>query len=351
MRAKPTIRHVADAAGVSIKTVSRVTNGDANVAAGTAQRVRDAIEQLGYRTNPLARSLRTGQDAAVGLIVESIGDPFFASVTDAVEEAAREAGLVLIITSAGRTPSQERAVVTGLLNRAVRGLIIVPCHLNYALERFGIGPGGVPVVFVDRPAPGLDVDTVTIDNITAARTATEHLIASGHRRIAFVGTEIQHYPVNARVDGYREALAGAGLTPDPALVISLPRSPAEGKLVLMAALGADDPATAVVSGNAIASLAVVRELHLAKRTDVAVVSFDDFPMADALDPAITVNRQDPVRMGRRAFELLLSRIAGDDSPGRRVVLPTTFLARGSGEVPPPNAPRAGTSPHQGAPDD
>jgi LacI family transcriptional regulator len=337
MRIKPTIRDVAEAAGVSIKTVSRVTNGDANVAAGTAGRVREAIDRLGYRANPLARSLRTGRDEAVGLIVESIGDPFFASVTDAVEEAAREAGLVVIITSAGRTPQQERAVVTGLLNRALRGLIIVPCHLDYAHERFGIGPGGVPVVFVDRPVPGLDVDTVMIDNVDAARAATEHLIAHGHRRIAFVGTEVEHYPVNARVDGYREALDAAGLTGDGPIVVSLPRPPADEAPVLGPVLTGDDPATAVVSGNALASLAVVRELHQTKRTDVAVVSFDDFPMADALDPAITVNRQDPVRMGQRAFELLLSRIAGDDSPGRRIVLPTSFLARGSGEIAPRRA--------------
>jgi LacI family transcriptional regulator len=338
VRTKPTIRDVASAAGVSIKTVSRVTNDDPNVAPATAERVRDAIESLGYRANPMARSLRTGRDQAVGLMVESIGDPFFASVTDAVEEAAREAGLVLIITSAGVTPDQERAVVTGLLNRSVRGLIIVPCHLDYASERFGIGPGGVPVVFVDRPAPGLDVDTVTIDNVAAARAATEHLIEHGHRRIAFVGTGLEHYPLNARIEGYGEALAGAGLPLDPSLVISLPRSrPADGELLLARALQADDPATAVVSGNALASLAAVRELHQTKRMDVAVVSFDDFPMADALDPAITAARQDPVLMGRQAFALLLRRIAGEDSPGRRVVVPTSFIARGSGEIPPPRA--------------
>jgi LacI family transcriptional regulator len=331
----PTIRDVAAAAGVSIKTVSRVANGDAHVAPATAQRVRAAIEQLGYRANPLARSLRTGRDRAIGLIVESIRDPFFASVIDAVEESAREAGLVLIIASAGLTANQERAVVTGLLHRSVRGLIIVPCHLDYRHERLRIGPGGIPVVFVDRPAAGLDADTVVIDNVDAARQATEHLIRHGHRRIAFVGTELHRYPLTARADGYAQALAAAGLELDPALLISLPRAPEEGELLLAGVLGSADPATAILTGNALGSLAVVRELHQTQRTDVAVVSFDDFPMADALEPAITTARQDPVLMGQRAFELLLRRIAGDSAPGRRIVVPTSFIARGSGEIGPP----------------
>jgi LacI family transcriptional regulator len=331
----PTIHDVAAAAGVSIKTVSRVANGDAHVAPATEQRVRAAIEQLGYRANPLARSLRTGRDWAIGLIVESIRDPFFASVTDAVEDSAREAGLVLIVASAGRTATQERAVVTGLLHRSVRGLIIVPCHLDYRHERLGIGPGGIPVVFVDRPAAGLDADTVVIDNVDAARQSTAHLIKHGHRRIALVGTDLHRYPLTARADGYAQALAAAGLTLDPELLISMPQASDDGELLLAGVLGSANPPTAILTGNALASLAVVRELHQTQRTDVAVVSFDDFPMADALQPAITTARQDPVLMGQRAFELLLSRIAGDSAPPRRIVVPTSFIARGSGEIAPP----------------
>lgn len=338
MKGKPTIRDVAHAAGVSIKTVSRVTNGDDGVAADTARRVQAAIAELGYRANPLARSLRTGQDEAIGLIVETIRDPFMASVSDAVEEAAREAGLVVIITSAGRTPQQERAVVHELLNRSLRGLIIVPCHLDYAAEKFRLGPGGVPVVFVDRPALETTADTVMIDNVANARAGTEHLIARGHRRIAFVGTQIARYPLNLRVDGYRAALAAHGLEVDESLIISIPNPAREGELILNEVLSGPDPATAVLTGNALASLAAVRELHQTKRLDVAVVSFDDFAMADALDPPITVASQDPVLMGRCAFELLLERIGGDTSPGRRVLVPTHFIARGSGELPPPARP-------------
>ena len=334
MNSKPTIRDVARAAGVSTKTVSRVTNGDDYVAAETAERVRRSIAELGYRANPLARSLRKGQDEAVAIIVESISDVFFAFMVDAVEKVARDAGLFLIVASAGRTADEERAVVNGLLNRSIRGLMIVPSHLEYGDEHFPIGLGGVPVVFVDRPPHGLAADAVTIDNEATARHAAEHLIVHGHRRIAFVGTDLDETPVNLRLAGYRHALTAHGLAYDPELVTCHRHSMSAEEPLLAGAMALSEPPTAVLSGNTVSSVAVVRELHLTKRTDVAVVSFDDFPMADALEPAITVARQDPVLMGRRAFELLLERIEGKRSRPRKVVLPTTFIERGSGEIRP-----------------
>jgi LacI family transcriptional regulator len=335
MNSKPTIRDVARAAGVSTKTVSRVTNGDDYVATETAERVLLAIEELGYRANPLARSLRMGRDEAVAIVVESIGDGFFSFMVDAVEKVARDAGLFLIVASAGRTADEERAVVNGLLSRSIRGLMIVPSHLEYGDEHFPIGVGGVPVVFVDRPPHGLAADSVTIDNEAAARHAAEHLIAHGHRRIACVGTDLDQTPVNLRLAGYRKALSAHRLGYDPALAICHRHWMSIDEPLLAGSLALTDPPTAVLTGNTVSSVAVVRELHLAKRTDVAVVSFDDFPMADALDPAITAARQDPVLMGRRAFELLLERIEGKKTRPRKVVLPTTFIERGSGEIRPP----------------
>jgi LacI family transcriptional regulator len=334
MNSKPTIRDVARAAGVSTKTVSRVTNGDDYVAVETAERVRRAIAELGYRANPLARSLRKGRDEAVAIVVESIGDVFFSFMVDAVEKVARDAGWFLIVASAGRTADEERAVVNGLLNRSIRGLMIVPSHLEYGDEDFPIGLGGVPVVFVDRPPHGLAADAVVIDNEATARHAAEHLIAHGHRRIAFVGTDLDETPVNLRLAGYRDALTAHGLEYDPELTTCHRHWMSRDEPLLAGALALSQPPTAVLTGNTVSSVAVVRELHLARRTDVAVVSFDDFPMADALDPAITAARQDPALMGRRAFELLRERIEGKKTRPRTVVLPTTFIERGSGEIRP-----------------
>jgi LacI family transcriptional regulator len=323
-------------AGVSTKTVSRVSNRENTVAAETVIRVEKAIEELGYRANPLARSLRTGRDDAIAIIVTTIADPFFASVVDAVEASARDAGLFLLVAASGRTADEERAVVSGVLHRSIRGVIIVPAYLDYGAERLLVGAGGVPVVFVDRPPTGVAADVVLIDNEATARAAAEHLIAHGHRRIAFVGTGIDHYPVTARLSGYQDALTAHGLAYDPALVIAHDPTAGAHPPLMAHALAAGDPATAVLCANEVASLATVGELRRGGRTDVAVVSFDDFPMADALDPAITVACQDPALMGRRAFELLRDRIDGKRRRPRTVVLPTTFIERGSGEIRPPS---------------
>jgi len=337
---KATIHDVARAAGVSTKTVSRVTNGEDSVATETVRRVQAAIDELGYRVNPLARSLRTGRDDAIAVIVTTIADPFFASIVDAVEAAAREAGWFLLVAATGRTASEGRAVVNGVLHRRVRGLIIVPSELDYGAAHLPLGAGGVPVVFVDRPPVNMTGDVVMIDNVATARQSAEHLISYGHRRIAFAATGLDaigagEYPLVARLNGYKEALAAHGLPFDPGLVLRHdPETGAEAPL-LESVLAGDDPPTAVLCGNVLASLDVVADLRRAGRGDVAIVSFDDFPMADALTPAITVVRQDPVLMGRRAFQLLRERIEGEPKLPRTIILPTAFIERGSGELRPP----------------
>ena len=345
MKANVTIHDVARAAGVSTKTVSRVTNGEDTVAAETVRRVQAAIDTLGYRVNPLARSLRTGRDDAIAVVVTSIADPFFASVVDAVEEAAREAGWFLLVGTTGRSAGEERAVINGVLQRSVRGLVIVPAQLDYGAAALPLGTGGVPVVFVDRSPVNMAADVVTIDNGAIARHAAEHLIAHGHRRIGFVATSAEaggarHYPVVARQLGYRAALEAHALSFDPALVIALERGSRDCQPMLRQLLELDDPPTAVLCGNELASLAVVGELRRTGRADVAIVSVDDFPMADALEPAITVARQDPVLMGHRAFGLLRERIDGGKKRPRTVILPTTFIERGSGELSPPAGARS-----------
>lgn len=269
--ARPTISDVAHLAGVSIKTVSRLTNGDDEVAVRTAERVRAAIAGVCDSSNPLARSLRTGHDEAVGLAVESIADPFFASVTDAIEEALRDAGLFLIIICSGKTTDEERTVVLGLLHRSVCGLIIVPCKLGHGTARLPIGPDGVPVVFIDRPSR-LDTDAVIINNEEIAREATAHLVANGHHRVAFAGTDIGDSPVDRGFTGYLRALAY-----DPTLQVSHHRSMSDDELILVEAVTLDDSKATMLSANALTSSTAVCELHRAGRTNVALPSFDDFP--------------------------------------------------------------------------
>jgi LacI family transcriptional regulator len=333
MSRRPTLRDVSVLAGVSAKTVSRVINDDPAVAAGTAERVRSAIRELGFHPNPVARSLRVGRDDAIGLVVENIADPFMAEVTGAVEEVARERGMFVIIASAGYAPESERVVVSGLANRRVAGLIITPTSGDHSY--LGHGPVRFPTVFVDRPPIQHDSDTVLADNEGGARMATQHVIQHGHRRVAFVGDRLHIYTTRLRYQGFRTAMAEAGLPVDERLV----RVDAMGSQNSTAAtvdLLASDPApTAVISANARTSLGVVRALHQQGRTDIAHVSFDDFQGAESLSPPVTAVYQDPQGLGRAAATLLFDRINGMDGPPQRVVLPVKLIVRGSGELPPP----------------
>lgn len=195
----PTLRDVAALAGVSTQTISRVVNGSGQVAESTEQRVREAIQELGFRPNPAARSPRVGYADAVGLVIESIGDPFMATLTAGVEQRLREAGKSLIITSNGYAPENERAAVESLAFRRVAGRIIPPTPTSHAYLADVLA--GVPVVFVDRPPVQFDTDSVLADNEGGATLATEHLIAGGHERIAFVGDRIGLFTTSFRYQG------------------------------------------------------------------------------------------------------------------------------------------------------
>ncbi|HEY5302941.1 MAG TPA: LacI family DNA-binding transcriptional regulator [Acidimicrobiales bacterium] len=341
MKSTTTLQDVAEFAGVSAKTVSRVVNGDPAVTEKTAKRVRKAIVTLDFTPNPHARSLRTGRDQTIALIVDSISDPFFAALAEAVEEVARNAGLFLIVANAGDSAARERKVVESLLRRSISGLILVPCLLSYETRNSPLGTNGVPVVFVDRPSTDMDADTVLVDNAESTQRAVAHLIAHGHRRIGFVGTAIDRFTIRERLSGYCAALEAAGLAFDPELVVNGPYKAPVELFHVDELLNGPDPVTAIFSGDNVSSLSVVSLLHQSARVDVAFVGFDDFLVSEALIPPVTVVRQDPVLMGRTAAEMLMRRIAGDKSPPAHVILPTSLIVRGSGEIRPPVSCAAG----------
>ena len=332
MRSAVTLKDVAKLAGVSAKTASRVINDDPAVTEKTAARVRTAIDALAYTPNPHARSLRTGRDQAVALVVDSISDPFFAAVAEGVEQVAREAGFFLIVAHAGDSPAREREVVDSLLHRSISGLILVPSLLNFGSGRRPLGPGGVPVVAVDRPLENLDVDTVLVDNALASHQAVAHLIAHGHTRIGFLGNTVARFTVRERLAGYRRALEEAGLAFDESLVALSSYKGRVDETLFDPLVHGPDPVTALFSSDAVTTMDIVRLLHGVGRTDIAFVGFDDFVTADSLVPPVSVVRQDAQLMGRTAAQLLLRRVNGDQSPPQRIMLDTTFVARGSGEI-------------------
>nr|WP_307569018.1 LacI family DNA-binding transcriptional regulator [Streptosporangium lutulentum] len=322
------MKDVATAAGVALKTVSRVVNEEPGVNPATAERVVAAIERLGYRRNESARVLRRGRTASIGLVIEDVADPFYSGVSRAVEDVALRHGSLVLSGSSGQEPERERGLVLTFCSRRVDGLIIVPTWSDhgYLLPELD---AGIAAVFADRPG-GLDVDTVLSDNSGGARTGVTHLIRHGHRRIAFIGDSASIFTATERLYGYRRALKDAGLPYDESLVGTGPAKRAGAALTEMLSLG--DPPTAVFTGNSRITVTVLRTGHR-----LAMVGFDDFELADLLVPGVTVVAQDPVRLGGTAAELLFRRIAGELGAPERIELPTRLIPRGSGELRPPAA--------------
>jgi LacI family transcriptional regulator len=335
-RRQPTMRDVAGRAHVSLSTVSRVVNGDPAVAPALAQRVRATIAELDYRRDLTASSLRRADRAttSIGLVFDDLANPFFAAVQRGVEEVARMRGVLALAGSTDDQVQRERELVEAFLARRVDGIVVAPVSSDQShLAREA--STGAPVVFVDRPPEGLDADVVTIDNVAAARSGVEHLIASGHRRIAFIGSRRHISSSRDRLLGYRTALELANVPFDESLV----RLDVHGATVAAAEVDAlldrDEPPTALFTAqNQITTGAVLalRRRNASRR--IAVVGFDDLELASALDPPLTVVSQDPLALGRTAAELLFARIDGDDGPTRRVIEPTHLIARGSGEIRP-----------------
>jgi LacI family transcriptional regulator len=321
---------VANAAGVSLRTASRVLNDDPRVAAETRQRVREAMLDLRFQPDEMARSLRAGTDTAIGFVVESISDPFFAEVIDAVELEMSRHGRSVLVTSTRRDPEWERDVIGRMLQRRIAGLLLSPTGDDHSW----LDTRRVPVVLVDRPAPGLSADLIEIDDYRAAFDATAHLIRHGHQRIAYVGDTPAIPTSAARLRGYRDALAHHRVEADERLVnCDAATSQAAAQAVSVMVSGAGPP-TAILSAATRASLGVVPALHAAGRTDIALISFGDFPMADALRPAVTVVDHPGHEIGRAAAARLLARLGQPGLPVERIQVPARIIARGSGELRP-----------------
>jgi len=323
-----TMRDVAQRAGVSAKTVSRVINNDRYVSDDVRERVERAIDELRYVPNMLAVSFRTGRDAAIGVAVPGVADPFFASIIDAVEREASKRDVAVIVTSVGWEPSHERRSLEAVLKRQVAGMIICPVGRDMSYLR--PWQERTPLVFVDREPGRLTADAVVQDDLGGGFDATRHLISHGHRSIAFFGDDT--FTGMLRLKGWQQALDEAGLPHDhifigehdvPTLTAALQR-----------VLTAPDPPSAVFSSNARFTIALVSALQGLRRRDIALVGFGDFPTAASLKPAITVIHQDGDAMGRFAANRLFARW---DQPRRRMrrrtVLPVSLVTRTSCAMP------------------
>lgn len=335
-RARPTMRDVAALAEVSIKTVSRVINGEAGVAPDMIARVERAVGQLDYRHDFAASALRRTdrRTATIGVVLEDLANPFSAGVQRAVEDVARANDVLVLAGSNDEDPDRERSLVATVTSRRVDGLVIMPASHDHSYllnER----RAGTPIVFIDRPPMFLDADAVVVDNEAGARRAVRHLVEMGHRRIAFLGDLTSISTATDRRRGYEAELAAHGIDVEPGLVTVDLRGIEHGHDVVRQLLTSPTPPTAIFTAQNLLTIGAVRALReLDRHRDVALVGFDDIQLADLLDPAITVVAQDPAAIGRTAAELLFRRLAGDRSPTQIHVVPTTLIVRGSGEIRP-----------------
>lgn len=334
---RATMRDVAALAGVSLKTVSRVVNGATTVDAGMAARVRRAAAQLNYRHNMTASNLRRGDGRSfmIGLMLEDVSNPYSSSIYRAVEDVARERGVGVLAGSLDEDPVRERELAATLVARRVDGLIVVPAGRDHSYLR-DEQEMGTAVVFVDRPPVLLPADSVMADNAEGAVAAVRHLIDRGHRRIAFLGDLTSIATGQDRYSGYREALREAGVTEDLRLVRRNLHTAAAAEAAVTELLTGPEPPSALFSAQNLITLGTVRALRACgAQYHTAMVGFDDVPLADMLDPPITVVAQDVAAIGTLAVQILFRRIDGDTSQARAHIVPTRLIVRGSGEIPAP----------------
>lgn len=333
-RDRPTMRDVAALAGVGIKTVSRVFNDVPTVAPDLAERVRVAAEKLRYRPNLTAASLRRtgGRTNTIGLLLEDVSNPYSSAVHRAVEDCAREHRVLVLAASLDEDPQRERELARTLIDRRVDGMIIMPAcqdHRYVVAEQ----QAGTQFVFIDRLPSPLLADAIVSDNHGGARAAVRHLLATRRHSIAYFGDDLAIPTARQRFAGFIDALAGAGRQPDPALVRHGLRTAERARSAALS-LFAEYRPEMVFTGQNLVTIGVVEALHeLGLQHRVALVGFDDVPLAATAEPGISVMAQDPSSVGRLAAQRLFARLNGDESPPEIYTIDTRLLARGSGELP------------------
>jgi LacI family transcriptional regulator len=331
-----TIADVAKRAGVSKMTVSRVINNSGYTSQETRVRVEQAVAELGYIPNALARSLRFRQTRTIALIVTDITNPFFTTVARGVEDIANEKGFSVIFCNTDEAPDEEAQYVNVLLQKQVDGLLLVPTGGAAETVEF-LNNHTVPFVLLDRRVPGMDVDVVRCDSEQGAYDIIRHLLDLGHQRIAALGGSANITSSMDRVEGYRRAMIEAGLENEAYRAYFTAFTVEGGYRAAQLALAEKTLPTAFFATNnfiAIGAMRLLRERGLSVPDDVSVVSFDDLPAAIVLDPFLTVIEQHAYEMGQRATELLLNRLHGKGSAEpQEILIPADLIIRRSSAPP------------------
>jgi LacI family transcriptional regulator len=323
-----TLADVAREAGTSASTASRALSGRGYVAADVRKRLLDVADRLGYVPNLSARTLKQRTSRVVGVIVSDLSNPFYAALAAGIEQALREADYQMLILGDNSDAREELAGARAFLSMRAPGVIVTPASSAPAEL---LAARGVPVVEADRRLATSLCDAVVIDNERGAREAVAHLVELGHERIALLVAKTTWTTDAGRLEGYRAALAAAGLRSDRKLVLKIATHDLDAAARIDALVESERPTAIFAANNVLAEQAwrVLRRRGLEIPHDVSLVAFDDVPWMEMVQPPLTAVRQPTYEMGRRAALLLLRRLE-DGAAGRTVeILQPELVIRGS----------------------
>lgn len=328
--ARVTMRDVAEAAGVSVATVSRVLSGARQVDPELAGVVEATCERLGYRRNNVARALRRQTTQTAGMIVPHIANPFFAGAVQAVERALQVEQYGLLLGDSRDDPDLEAVHVRALIDRRVDGLLLIPCETDASGPAVTEAAREIPIVLLDRWIDGIDADGVAVDNEAGVQATLAHLDAIGRRYAAFVGAAASIPTARERVEAYRSGVRRTRIANAGELLGDF--SVEWGRKAAVELAARSRRPDAIVCGNDLIALGVLeglREAGVDVPSAMAVTGFDDIGFATISHPALTTVRQPIDEIGAEAARLLLGRIAGYEGPPRRTRLAPELIARGS----------------------
>jgi LacI family transcriptional regulator len=334
-----TIREVARRAKVSVGTVSNVLAGSGTVRPELRLRVEQAMNDLDYQPNQIARSLKTRQTKTLGTVVSDITNPFFPQLIRGAEDAALERGYLLITLNTDDQPERERRALSLLRSRKVDGILLVTApepggraHIAAAQQ------SGTPIVFLDRVPAGIPGDSVSVDSRKGARMCMHHLLARGHRRIGLLAGSEMLQPALDRLEAYCEVMRTLGVEADESLIRRGDFRLESGYRLTKEMMLEDRPPTAIFASNAMmgfGALKALQELGLECPRDVSLAMFDDIPFADVIHPRLTVVAQPVYEMGRRGAELLIARVEGTETsadPVRIELVPELIVRESTATV-------------------
>ena len=328
----PTIKEVAQKAHVSVGTVSNVISGTVPVSKKLKDRVLDIVQQLDYRPDHVARSLKLRQTRTVGLVISDITDPFFPQVMRGAEDVAWSANYILITFNSDDQPQREQLVLDALRSRRVDGILLVAATGTDPARIRAIQDSGTPVVCLDRDLSGAGLDCVVVNNFRAARQCVRHLISQGHCKIGLLNGNPTVTVARDRYLGYRQGLDDAGLACDERLVVTAGAGCDEALAAARRMLVAAGRPSVVIAGGmtlGIGLMRAAREMGLRCPDDLAITIFDDPAFSEAITPRLTAIAQPSYEIGRKGMELLLERMQDPHRRRRKLVLETILRVRES----------------------